>query len=288
MWSRVKLKNNAKKILLKNYWWIVLVTIILGIAVGQGTPLKINVNLNDAKLSSDIGFTGNSQAGSNSYFDEIMGNTNNSETDIFSDGENQNLVEIVNAYFDRMFGGLLGNMSPTGLMFLTGMLGFMALAAILVQIFVLAPLEVGCKRWFLQNRTDKPNLSEILYAFKNGYLNVVKVMFCVNLFTFLWSLLLFIPGIIKSYEYRMIPYLLAENPEMDMHEAFMRSREMMTGNKWETFVLDLSFFGWTFLSAFTCGILGILYVFPYINLTNTELYVELCSLGRESGEQYNY
>ena len=113
-------------------------------------------------------------------------------------------------------------------------------------------------------------------------------MFCKNLFTALWSLLFIIPGIIKSYEYRMVPYLLAENPDMDMHEAFERSKNMMMGNKFDTFVLDISFIGWRFLSALTANILDIFYVNPYVFLTDAELYVKLCSLGSTYRENYNY
>ena len=97
-------------------------------------------------------------------------------------------------------------------------------------------------------------------------------MFFRGLYTFLWSLLFIIPGIIKSYEYRMIPYLLAENPEMDMEEAFSLTRQMMTGDKANTFILDLSFIGWNLLSALTLGILSIFYVNPYQHLTNAQLY----------------
>ena len=97
----------------------------------------------------------------------------------------------------------------------------------------------------------------------------------MDLFTYLWSLLFVIPGIIKGYEYRMIPYILAENPGIDYREAFAASKQMMDGNKWKAFVLDLSFFGWNFLSIFTCGILAIFYVMPYIYMTNAELYVAL-------------
>ena len=60
-----------------------------------------------------------------------------------------------------------------------------------------------------------------------------------GLFQFLWLLLLVIPGIIKSYEYRMIPYILSENPKVSRQRAFEISKLMMNGNKWDTFVLDL-------------------------------------------------
>ena len=80
---------------------------------------------------------------------------------------------------------------------------------------------------------------------------------------------------IKAYEYRMIPYLLADNPSMSQEEAFALSREMMKGQKWKTFVLDLSFIGWDILSIFTGGILSMFYVQPYKMMTNAALYEAL-------------
>ena len=85
-------------------------------------------------------------------------------------------------------------------------------------------------------------------------------------------MLFVIPGIVKGYEYRMIPYLLAEHPEMSTKDAFARSKEMMSGNKWKAFVLDLSFLGWKLLSLLTCGILSVFYVTPYEHATNAALY----------------
>lgn len=288
MWSRITLKDNAKRILRGNYWWIVLVSLILGIALGEGMPINFNFNLDSSGISTNMGLN---NYGSDSYFDEIMGDTYDYDQDIYNFNKNFDFSDMISSYeknlngaFDRLFGGL----SSVGLSLIFGMLSLVLVASILVQCFLLSPLEVGCKRWFLKNRTQKPEAGEMVYAFKNGYLNVVKTMFCMNLFIGLWSLLFIIPGIIKSYEYRMIPYLLAENPDMDMHEAFARSKSMMMGNKWETFVLDLSFLGWRILAAFTWGILNVLYVSPYVHLTNTELYVELCSSGNGNGGQYGY
>ena len=73
----------------------------------------------------------------------------------------------------------------------------------------------------------------------------------------------------------MVPYLLAEYPDMDRKEVFARSRDMMYGQKWNTFVLDLSFLGWSLLSLCTCGLLAIFYVNPYVQATNAELFLEL-------------
>lgn len=77
----------------------------------------------------------------------------------------------------------------------------------------------------------------LLDGFKSGhYGNVVKTMFFYDLYIALWSLLLVVPGIIKSYEYRMVPYILAENPGMDSKQVFEISKRMMNGQKMETFI----------------------------------------------------
>lgn len=146
------------------------------------------------------------------------------------------------------------------------------LIAIAVSVFVLHPLEVGTKRFFIKSLTEEPEVREVLFAYDNTYLNVVKIMFMKNLKVFLWSLLFLIPGIVKAYEYRMIPYLLAENPYMSMEEAFALSKQMMYEQKWDAFVLDWSFFGWELLSAFTWGLAGVFYVQPYVFLTDAALY----------------
>ena len=74
----------------------------------------------------------------------------------------------------------------------------------------------------------------MLSGFQNGtYGKTVWTLFLMKLYTFLWSLLLIIPGIVKSYEYRMVPYLLADCPDLSTEDAFRISREMMDGEKIE-------------------------------------------------------
>lgn len=161
--------------------------------------------------------------------------------------------------------------------------------AFALSAFLLNPLLVGAQRFFVVSHYQKAELGELGYGFSNSYMNVVKTMFLKGLYIFLWSLLFVIPGIIKGYEYRMIPYILAENPGIDSKDAFAMSKQMMDGNKWNAFVLDLSFLGWIILSLFTCGILSIFYVNPYIYMTNAELYVALKEITFGNGGGYqNY
>ena len=147
--------------------------------------------------------------------------------------------------------------------------------AVAFHAFIVNPLAVGVKRFYLLSGTQKTPVTEILFAFRREcYMNVVKTMFLVNLYVLLWALLFFIPGIVKSYEYCMIPYLLAEDPTLDSKEAFRLSHEMTNGDKCAIFVLELSFIGWTMLAIFSIG-MGVFFLNPYIEATFAELFLAL-------------
>ena len=92
-----------------------------------------------------------------------------------------------------------------------------------------------------------------------------------EVFTFLWSLLLIIPGIVKAFSYAMAPYILADNPELTARESLNESKRIMDGHKFDLFVLQLSFFWWYILGSITFGI-AYVYVIPYINATTANFY----------------
>lgn len=176
---------------------------------------------------------------------------------------------------DSQFPDIFSGESLAFLAIFSGIFITAGIIGILIGIFLFGPLEVGLRRVFVMGQREPANLNEIGVGFKINYWNVVKIMFFRDLYVFLWSLLFVVPGIIKWYEYRMIPYLLAENPNMSMEEAFGRSKDMTYGDKWNIFVLDLSFIGWILLAAFTVNLVRIFYVGPYIYATNAELYSAL-------------
>ena len=122
-----------------------------------------------------------------------------------------------------------------------------SILGILYTIFIGNVIVVGKSRYFIKNHDVNPELGEIFSGFKGNYLNVVKIMFLMNLKILLWLFLFIVPGIIKAYEYSMIPYLLAENPNLSASQAFSLSKQMTTGQKMDLFVLDLSFLGWIIL-----------------------------------------
>lgn len=150
------------------------------------------------------------------------------------------------------------------------------LFAFLYQIFISNLLLVGEKRFFLENRNYRQTpISKIFFLYRLRYIRrPVWIMFVRTLFQSLWNITV-IGGIIKHYEYILIPYILAENPKISRKEAFFLSRQLMRRNKWKFFLLDLSFLGWKFLSLFTLGLLDLLFVNPYITACRAELYAIL-------------
>ncbi len=96
----------------------------------------------------------------------------------------------------------------------------------------------------------------------------------IGVFTFLWSLLFWIPGIVKGLSYSMAYYVLAENPEMTAREALNESKAIMEGHKMELFVLYLSFILWDILVVFTFGIASV-YVLPYQSATVANFYQKI-------------
>lgn len=141
------------------------------------------------------------------------------------------------------------------------------------SIFVLGPISIGYYAFTLKlSRGDVVTATLPYRVFTKGvYGRFTLAFFMMNLFIFLWSLLLVIPGIVKSYSYYMMAYILTDHPEMGWKEAIAESKRMMNGYKWKLFVLHLSFLGWIILSCFTFGIL-LIYVIPYMQQAEANFY----------------
>mgnify|MGYP003302746106 CR=1 FL=1 len=277
MWSRTELKNQAKEALKRNYWKAVLVG-LLCIVLGTSSGLQLKLDSNNSATennSFNFGFSENPiydledelsiYGGSYDYNHDSYHEDDFYDYDIYNE-----FYEYGSSSMNSVFGVAAGFIIIfIIIVIIAGMIG------ILLSAFVLNPLEVGASRFFLKNLEKNAQIGELGFAFDNEYKNVTKIMFFRSLYTFLWTLLFIIPGIVKSYEYQMIPYLLAENPSLTKEQAFAISKQMMDGQKWKAFVLDLSFIGWNLLSTFTLGLVSIFYVNPYVQLTYAALYQEL-------------
>ncbi|SDB51659.1 Protein of unknown function [Pseudobutyrivibrio sp. YE44] len=175
--------------------------------------------------------------------------------------------------------GVLSGLSPeqqlTILGILMGFVGIALVISILVRIFLTNPIQVGCYRFFKKNVEEgDAEVGTIKEGF-GGYGHTFVTLFLRDLFLGLWFLLLFIPGIVKTYSYKMVPYIIKDYPELSATEVITKSRQMMNGNKGRAFLLDLSFIGWIFLGIITLGIVFVFWTGPYMSNTDAALYLEL-------------
>ena len=176
MWSRMQLKMNGKQLFYKNYWECVAVALIMGFFSGVPNFAAVKKNLETQRASlSEFGLYGSSVDMSELY---------------------QSLTMAISLF--TVFGLLI------------------TAVFVLLKLLVGNALMVGGNLFFIENRNGGRGFGIAASSFRSGrYGNIVLTMFLMDLFISLWSLLLIIPGIIKSYEYLMVPYILAENPQMD-------------------------------------------------------------------------
>jgi len=256
MWTRKELKERAKEALKRNYWKIVLVSLI-GMLIGGG-----------------LGSSGISGGGS-----DIHDMASDNVKEHFTEHENDDVDwEGAEAVLDD----IQMDIRPQDIV----AVAFTVIVVLIVAAIVLAigialdvlllnPVQVGINRFMVKSLDDTARIAEVGYTFDHNYKNGVKVMFFKDLYVVLWSLLFIVPGIYKAYQYRMVPYILGENSDMTYQEVLQRSKDMMDGQKWDAFVLDLSFILWHMLGGITCGLAEIFYVAPYVNLTDAALYSRL-------------
>ena len=165
-------------------------------------------------------------------------------------------------------GSLLEILSPENVL---ASLSFSNISNILSLLAL--PLSWGLTVSLLRNhREESVDLENLFEGFRRGrYVRVFCALFLVNLFTFLWALLLIIPGIMKAFSYALTPYILLDEPELTAKQAITRSCEIMEGRRWKLFCLYLSFIGWGILSLLTFGI-GFLWLAPYMNASIAAFY----------------
>lgn len=237
MWSRGDLKSQAKGFLRKHYWKAFAVCLIVALATGGSGEASKN----------------------NDYMSDEFGRTRY-EINFGPGNEFGTIVDGIG--LDNPF-----KVAVTGAMFA----GFFIITTFLAIVIGNA-LQVGEKRFFLRGFKEEPRIGTLFSTFQTGEWGPIAIkMFLMDLYIFLWGLLLIIPGIMKYYQYRMIPYILAEDPEFSFEEAKQISSKMTSGQKGKIFVLDLSFIGWYILGSLFFGIGGI-FVKPYHEVTVAKLY----------------
>lgn len=159
--------------------------------------------------------------------------------------------------------------------FLSGMVAYILIIAIILAVvqFVLGCIAaVGYAKFNLDLVDGEEELkAKTLFRYLPQWKTMLAAGVLKSVYTFLWTLLFIIPGIVAAYRYALTSFILAENPELRASEAIARSKEMMDGQKWRMFCLDLSFIGWIILCLFTLGI-GKLWLTPYQQAAQAAFY----------------
>ena len=162
-------------------------------------------------------------------------------------------------------GLLLGAVSATGV-------------GAIISLLIAGPLSYGVIHIFLRiarKQDETADIGQLFEGFKGKFGETFVVALLNFIYVFLWSLLLIIPGIIKSYAYSASMYLVHER-DLEGNDAITASRKLMKGNKWRLFCLDLSFIGWYILGILCFGI-GVLWVNPYHEAARTHFFDDLLS-----------
>lgn len=240
MWTRAQLKRNAKIAYRRNYWLCILVSLIvtaLG-GIAYGWPGL------DITITRDM---------------EALKELGENYKAAFTASEWAMFKEVM--MIGIIVGVIVGSLAGVGCILFLGNLA-----------------TVGGSRFYLENREHKTSLLQVFYAFRDGrYKPCVKAMLVRWIIIKAYSILFIIPGIVKSYAYRLVPYILAENPMMDRKRALELSEDMMRGHKWEAFVFDLSFIGWKLAGMLSGGLLNVFVVEPYVSASYAEYYTALKS-----------
>jgi uncharacterized membrane protein len=162
----------------------------------------------------------------------------------------------------------------TAIIAVIGAFAIFGLVYMLISIVVGSAVSVGYAQFNLDLVDGLPASVGTLFSRFGQWKNAFLARFLSGIFVALWSLLFVIPGIIAAYDYAMIPFVLAENPELSASEALAESKRLMRGNRWRLFCLEMSFIGWAFLSIFTLGI-GSLFLVPYVQASQAAFYREI-------------
>ncbi len=235
---------------LRGKWGIaVLAGFIASLLGAVSTPSGINFNFNLEEAETGV-------------------SADNLISTIFADSENGS----------KMLSILLG---------LVGIIFIVSLAIGIVMFIVTSVVQVGYSRFNLELVDGKEPTIGNLFSYFGYWKTTASASFLSGLYIGLWSLLFIIPGIIAGYSYAMVPYILADNPNLSASEAIELSKQMMIGNRWRLFCLWISFIGWEILCIFTFGI-GELWLIPYKNAATAEFYREVSKTRHEFNEPVDF
>lgn len=319
MKSRKELKADARKILKRHYWMLVVLCLAAAVLGTECTSSLSGVKISSRGPDSMEGFTATGTSGITQEFSRIlMDGINQAALTMEEKEKEENRSDPVirnpvesdqEAPLAENKGLVLGRSRGVLAMLVNGFTSGSFLVALIVGIksivgsgeaaievfvilslglvlilnfFVINVYQVIIRRMYLESRCySKVRSQRLLCLLKvRRWGKTAVTLLLQTVYQSLWSLTI-VGGFIKAYSYILVPYIVAENPDIRANEAITLSRKLMKGYKWKCFVLDLSFIGWDLLGALTGGILNLFYVNPYRMSAMGEFYVSVRRAGKE-------
>ena len=277
-----ELKSCARKTLKRNYFKTLIVVFIFTVIVGGGYTFSSKIEVpRYVKKRPEVVFVSNvleKRKSVSDIIEDIISDTNGDKK------EYKYTRGVIAPFVNNMVESnsvVLGFLNTTSL-FIRNKTGNAIVSLITVVILTILYLfginiiYIGKSRYFLEQRRYKDtHVGRLFFPAKVKRVgNVVVTLLIVNIKFVLWCFTI-IGGFIKYYEYRMVEYILAENPNVKYKDAIKLSSQMMKGNKWKTFLLDLSFIGWSLLDLFTFGLTKYFFTNMYREASYAELYMSL-------------
>lgn len=294
------IKTKAKQSLKKHYLIFVLICLVAGIlGIAHSSSLAI---LNDERHPA---VEQNSEVSNNQNFNDIINSTvdgifeeankqyqNNEEKKdnigfIQLERKNGVLARLVNEFttgkiYVTVYNIIRSVISSDNIALALFVI-LVGIAYILIQILIHSIYTITMKRVFMEGRTYdvvKTNRATFLFKTKKTVKSCITITL-VQIYQYLWYLTI-IGGIIKSFSYALVPYIVTENPDIDANKAITLSRKMMKGYKWKLFTLYLTFVGWDILDIITLGLSGIFFSNPYKEAALAEFYALVRTAAKEN------
>lgn len=293
--NRKEIKKNAFNNFKRNYLKIILVVFIVGTIVNGGYQFSsiitdysnstkeisdnklVNNGYQLTKVINENTININSQNNSN-Y--QLVNNLVDTLSDKISMGGHAS--GVIGSLFNSVTQSnsiVIGSLNAINLYLLNNKIDIIYISLIgiiiimLIKIFILDVFRIGYKRFFLEERRYNTNITKILFPFHvRKFIPLGLIIFLKNIYQFLWTFTI-VMGPVKHYEYFMIPYVLAENPNIKRKEAFKLSKELMDGYKWQMFKLDLTLLPFNILNLLTFGLLDIFFLQGYKECIYSEAYI---------------
>lgn len=288
------IKKDARKTLKRHLFISILVCFVVTLLVSNGYKYNTSRISSDDKISSSI--------------TRVLLDTNNfnavekfvKNTSIYNKFEEVTQYRptrgVLSVFFNQITGTgsiIIGILNVNNEFFFNNSLSSMAIFIIgliiylLLFVFVQNIIIVGKNRYFLEhNKYRDTPFDKILFIYRvRQTKNVALIMLRRIIYTLLWWLTI-IGGVIKHYEYSMIPYILAENPKINSKDCFELSKRMTIGNKLKMFILDITFIPWHLLGFLTLGLTNIFYFNPYKESVYAKMYMVLRSKIYDENKRY--